>query len=78
VLKIDKLSSEMGMDRWMKKSLPNHFFTRHLQQRTWTIKNAEDLMGIKDMKEIALDRLKEIIEGMQNGTVRIIDERMQL
>jgi hypothetical protein len=78
VLKIDKLSSEMGMDRWMKKSLPNHFFTKHLRQRTWTIKNAEDLMGIKDVKEITLDRLKEIIKGMQDGTVTIIDEGMQL
>ena len=62
----------------MKSSLPNHFFTKHLQRRTWTITNAEDLMGIKDVKEIALDRLKEIVRGIEDGVVRIVDEGMRL
>jgi hypothetical protein len=65
------------MDRWMKKSLPNHFFTKHLKTLGWKIDGATDIMGIKDVKEISLVRLKEVIEGIENGTVTFVDESFQ-
>jgi hypothetical protein len=75
---IDALATELGLKRWMKKSLPNYFFTKHLTQLGWAIEGADDLKKIKDVKEIPLARLREIMEGMENGSVTIIDRSLLL
>ena len=54
---IDELATELGLKHWMKKSLPNYFFTKYLAQLGWVIEDANDLKKVKDVKDISLARL---------------------
>jgi hypothetical protein len=78
LLIIDELATELGLRCWMKKSLPNYFFTKYLDQLGWAIEGANDLKKVKDVKDIPLARLREIMEGMENGSVTIVDRSLLL
>ena len=68
-----ELANELGTRPITKKSLPKHFFTNHLKDLGWRLEGVSDVMGMKDVKDIKMDRMKQIIAGLEEGNVRFVD-----
>jgi len=73
ILTQDELANELGTRPITKKSLPKHFFTNHLKDLGWRLEGMSDVMGMKDVKDIKMDRMKQIIAGLEEGNVRFVD-----
>ena len=73
MLNINKLIIELDLKRWMKKSFLNYFFMKYLNKLEWVIEKVNDLRKIKNVKDISLAWLWEIMKEMKNDSVIIVD-----
>lgn len=71
VLTVDKFALENDLTPVGTNCLPDRFFTNYLRQNQCKFEGAEDL---ENVRKTAASRLKEIMIGMENGSIRFMRE----
>ena len=73
ILILDDFLLSLGRDPIKNKCLPNHFFTKYLENQGFKLCGGE---GITDLKQIRHDHLERLVKGLEEGSVKFIETEL--
>lgn len=66
----------MGLRGIDPERLPPNFWKRNVEDRRWKLSGAEDL-AISG-RQVKMERLREIVAGLENGNIKFVEEGMRI